>query len=148
MFKDSFPCKNFGRIWDILKGVNGRVPEVKIHEYPSKSKDLFEKTAWLFAHSKKKNQILYLKTLVESFHNNDFLEIIYEKDATSSGLQIISKVMRDPLLTLFTNLIGLDYFDIYDRGLDFFNKKLKSQREFLNSFFSNVFNKILEEFLK
>lgn len=85
---------------------------------------------------------------MESFHNNDFLEIIYEKDATSSGLQIISKVMRDPLLTLFTNLIGLDYFDIYDRGLDFFNKKLKSQREFLNSFFSNVFNKILEEFLK
>lgn len=42
--------------------------------------------------------VLYLRTLINERINGSFKNQIYEKDATSSGLQIISILLLDPLL--------------------------------------------------
>lgn len=86
--------------------------------------DLKAEMIWLEKHCKKKELIFYLRSLLYGDNNNDYIHRVYEKDATSSGLQIISILLRDLSLAKESNVVGNEVKDIYSDFADICKKRL------------------------
>jgi hypothetical protein len=87
--------------------------DVDLTSYPY-SGTIKEQLLWLKDNIKKPQDMLFLRSLIHARFNNTYKQRLYEKDATSSGLQIISMLIRDPKLAQLTNVTGSTYNDIYD----------------------------------
>lgn len=70
----------------------------------------------------------------------------YNKDATSSGLQLIGKVINDRPLAKRTNLIGSKYTDMYDEGTKGFLAKMNNHSQTFNEFCKLIFDEITPNF--
>lgn len=66
--------------------------------------------------------MLLLKSLIHARYNNTYQQRLYEKDATSSGFQIISILMQDAKLAQITNVTGILCNDICQ---DFITKMIE-----------------------
>jgi hypothetical protein len=64
------------------------------HDNYPKDKTYREQIDWLKSHIKKPKESFYARLLYNSFYNDTGISLIYELDATSSGLQIIGMSMR------------------------------------------------------
>lgn len=113
-------------------------PNTDLKLYPYHENILTNQLLWLNSHCKKPNNIFYLRSLIHGGFQNDYLHRIYQKDATSSGLQIISMLMRDTTLARNTNVSGTESKDIYGELLNIFNTRLHIQKESIDKFCNQV----------
>ena len=84
-----------------------------IDTYPHKSTAL-DQLSWLTKNCKKAGESFYVRGLIHAIINNNIYHLPYEKDATSSGSQIISMIMRDRIFAKRVNVMGNEYHDLYD----------------------------------
>lgn len=109
---------------------------------------LKEQLLWLSDNTKKSEDIFLLKSLIHARLNNTYTQRLYEKDATSSGLQIISMLMRDPKLAQLTNVIGSSYNDIYDNLIFKIIDDLNARKAHVTRFLEYCLNiKTIKEFV-
>lgn len=88
-----------------------------------------DKLLWLEENSKKAIDILLVKSLIESGIEKSYKHLIYQQDATSSGLQIINILMKDTELAKRTKP-----HDIYEEILNIFMTKMKEQTKTYRNF--------------
>lgn len=109
---------------------------------------LKEQLLWLSDNIKKSEDILLLKSLIHARLNNTYTQRLYEKDATSSGLQIISMLIRDPKLAQLTNVTGSSYNDIYDNLILKIIDDLNMRKVHVTRFLEHCLNiKSIQEFV-
>jgi DNA-dependent RNA polymerase len=116
-----------------------------LNEYLTK-KNMTDKLNWLFINIRKKENILRVFSLFSAKIENTPYNQIHAKDATSSGLQIISILMVSNELAHDTNLIGTTRIDIYDKILKKFLIKRQEVSEVLNKFLKEIFKIRFTEF--
>jgi hypothetical protein len=75
--------------------------------YPYKDGTPEEQLIWLAKHVKKPDYIYHIRSLLNGLYSGNFYHKSYEKDATSSGIQISSMLLRDKELASQTNLIEI-----------------------------------------
>ena len=105
------------------------------------------KINWLVKHCKKSKEVLLIKHLLEAKREDKIYEIIYEKDATSSGLQIISLLMHNEELANKTNIRGNKAYDIYKEILNIFLYKREKLKKIVKQFISEVCNITYDAFM-
>lgn len=72
-----------------------------------------EQVQWLCTNIKKPKDIWLAKLILSNYLTGNSLGIIYELDATSSGIQLISILVKSNTLAQLSNIIGQEYQDIY-----------------------------------
>ena len=106
----------------------------------------------LFPYTKKSKVFLHTISLLYNFYNeNQYREPIYQKDASASGLQMISMFLHDPYLGTLCNLQGNQNSDLYQNFLDSFHTELRVLNQYnerFNQIVINSFNKSEEKFLE
>ena len=97
--------------------------EIDISTYP-KEGSLTGQIEWIFEHVKKKKEALYVQGLLTAKYDGSWPDLLYMKDATSSGPQFISIFTRSEMLGKYSNLTSDIPMDIYMEVLQVVNKKL------------------------
>jgi hypothetical protein len=97
-----------------------------------------KQVAWLYQNVKKSKEIWLAKLIISNYLTGNKLGIIYELDATSSGIQLVSILVKSKQLAELSNIIGQEYQDIYKIFAIDFKSELKKATEFLNRFVKEV----------
>jgi hypothetical protein len=105
--------------------------------YP-KDKPYREQIDWLALNCKKPREIFYAKLLITSIYKEPSLSLIYELDATSSGLQIIGMMLKEEDICLLSNVIGNRYVDIYGRYIFELSVQMRSIEEYLTKYCNHI----------
>lgn len=116
---------------------------IKINEYP-KNGDILNKLNWLKSNVRKTKYLLYIKALIEAGYSNAYKFHIYEKDATSNGLQLIGLLMRDFIFCKDVNIVGNIATDKYNDYLQDFKTINDIRKNTLQDFFQIILNTTLE----
>lgn len=95
---------------------------------------------------KKLKDALYITSLIakQKFDYN----MVYQKDATTSGPALVSLVLQNKTLAEKANIQGQRYHDLYSELNDNFIKQVKNVIAFLNNLIYILFQKTLEEWIK
>lgn len=112
--------------------------------YPIKGTGL-EQLLWLTANCKKASESFYVRALLHGVLNGNIYNLPYEKDATSSGSQIIAKLMRDSIFAKRVNVAGNEYHDLYADVTKTFITELKNIRTFTEVIFDRLFGEPFNE---
>ena len=121
--------------------------DADIDTYPYETTNILDQLNWLAKYTKKYKDILYLKTLLNSLKNGTYYYQMYQKDATSNGLQIIGMATGDRSLCEKTNVIGVKPTDIYALALNTLIEDVNHQRQVINSLYNKIFDKSYDNFL-
>lgn len=111
------------------------IKDTKLSSFP-KEASLTEQLNWLAIYCKKTEHRLYLRVLILCGEDDNFLKMIYFKDAVSSGLQLIAMLIRDLPLAKRTGLLRLITQEIHTEVLGLFENRLKTLCQTLESFFA------------
>lgn len=121
----------------------------QMHTYPNTSSDIEDQLIWLSKYCKKQFDILYVKSMLASSSTNDFEHLIYEQDATGSGPQIISMLVRNWGLARLTNITHSENpQDLYTQILDCYKRGVIQKQEALQTFFANVLEIQFDDLIK
>lgn len=119
--------------------------DLDITKYPKEASDK-EQITWIFDNIKNKKETLLVKGLFTAKYNRSYGNILYTKDATTSGPQFISLLERDPHLANLSNMISTKPQDIYTTVLHAITRMLgKNYEHFLIPSFRILFNLTLEQ---
>jgi len=108
--------------------------KTEFDKYPL-DKTYREQIDWLSTQCKKPREIFYARLLYNSFYHEQDLSLIYELDATSSGLQIIAMMQKDEDICFLSNVIGTKYTDIYSMYISEFQVQIKRIDEYLREYY-------------
>jgi DNA-dependent RNA polymerase len=122
------------------------IPTVNLKHYPYNDSVLSQVT-WIANYIKKPKNIYYVRMLILAAKSKHYDNLVYEKDATSSALQMISLIMRCKDISAKVNLIGDEYIDIYQQFSNEFNSSRVQQSQVLNTALIELFEKDLNQFL-
>lgn len=114
-------------------------PNTSVKEYFSLN-TLAEQLVWLASSCKKPIQIELLCSLLNAGQSNNYLNKLYTKYATSSGLQIISRIINNPILGTQPNITGKTHKDIYNSCVDLFHRKKLMLKNTLTTFYNTIFD--------
>src|ERR1700729_127735 len=114
--------------------------DANIDTYPYKG-NASNQLSWLTTNCKKAGESFYVRGLIQGVINNNIFTLPYEKDATSSGSQIISMVMRDRIFAKRVNVMGNEYHDLYDELAKAFKIEMKN----ITASIEQVFKYLFEE---
>jgi hypothetical protein len=93
---------------------------------------------WLYTNCKKSKAIWLAKLILANYLTGNNLGIVYELDATSSGIQLVSLLIKSNQLAQLSNVIGTEYQDIYKIFSTDFKIELEKATLFLNSFIKEM----------
>jgi hypothetical protein len=141
--KDKITEKNFEKINNIIAeklstpACKNQIKDLTYENYVDQSKELYEKyiasylkadtniadypikesyinqIRWLSTRIKKPRDMFFARLIITNDLNKEKQSIIYELDATSSGLQLIGILTKSTALARISNVIGDKYLDIY-----------------------------------
>jgi hypothetical protein len=109
----------------------------KYEDYPKES-TYREQIDWLAINCKKPREIFYAQLLYNSKYKEPNLSLIYELDATSSGLQLIGMLMRDQDNCILSNVIGTKYVDIYTTYVQEKNIAISKVKDYVTEYYSSI----------
>lgn len=115
-------------------------------QYYDINKHILDQVTWLYPYVKKKINILYVNTLIQGYILDDYDHFVYQKDATSSGIQIIGLLTRSKSLCKWGNITGTVPSDIYQVFQKEFETYHLQGKAFLEKFTVDHFSLTLEEF--
>lgn len=116
-------------------------------EYPIKT-SYIEQIAWLYANVKKPREVFLAKVIINNYLNKSNLGIVYELDATSSGIQLVSLLMKSTTLGKISNVVGDKYIDIYKIFSNDFIKTIASAKAFINALLNELNMSTVDELIK
>ena len=123
-------------------------PNTDLQSYPYDASTITQQIQWLLTHCNKPKEALHLKILIENGKTGTFQHMLYGKDSTSSGPQIISILTRDYSLALRTNIVGSDARDLYQEELNAITIVLNKMVTTLDAFFKHIMNCTKDEFIQ
>jgi hypothetical protein len=92
-----------------MKAIVNTLSNYAYKDFPIKSSYL-EQITWLSTRIKKPRDILLARLVL---NRTELERILVEEDATSSGVQLTSKLLREKEVAVFSNLLGQIYTDLY-----------------------------------
>jgi hypothetical protein len=103
---------------------------------------------WLSTRIKKPREMLLARLLITNYVNKENQSIIYELDATSSGLQLQGLMLKSNQLCEISNITGNQYTDIYGIFPKDFNERMEIADKFLISLLKQLKLPTIQELLK
>jgi len=97
-----------------------------------------EKIDWLSKHCRKGKEIFYAQLLYKSYYKEQNLSLIYELDATSSGLQLIGLIMKEEDICFLSNVIGNSYIDVYSIYIQDFLQEIRTIKDYLIEYYKGI----------
>lgn len=113
-------------------------PNTPLDQYPMNDA-VQDQIKGLLLYAKKSKEILFIRSLILAANTQDYLRCIYSKDATSSGLQIISMLLGNFELATKTNVIGSTSHDLYMDCVNIFKDRVAFQNRTLEHFYELIF---------
>lgn len=89
-------------------------------------------------HTNKGADVWVLRTNLLALFRDDYDPCIYQKDATSSGLQLIGLLMNNNHLCQISNVVGGAYCDIYQIEAEELQRKITKCKEFIEGTFKDL----------
>lgn len=117
--------------------------------YPYDSGDVMAQLLWLSTYCKKQFELLYVRLILHAGLANDYEHLIVEKDATGSGTQIISMLIRNSTLAKQANVIYTPTpNDLYSDVTKLFEQRMDKQVICFEEFCITVLQESSEKFLR
>lgn len=111
-------------------------PDTNLNEYPKST--YINQITWLSKSIKKPKDIFLARSIFDNYINNSNQSIVYELDATSSGIQLVGMLMKSKTLCTLSNVIGNKYTDIYSIFAKEFLQSIELGKEYINLLFSRL----------
>jgi hypothetical protein len=93
---------------------------------------------WLYQNSKKAKDIWLAKLIITNYLTGNQQSIVYELDATSSGIQLVGILTKSNQLAELSNVTGTEYQDIYRIFSTDFKVELEKACTFLKAFIKEM----------